>query len=207
MTGASGRRLTQTGARLCIVTAILTAGCVTREQTSDAINEINREFRAEYERILAVRGTRTFNAGRGEAFAAMRVTMLRLGMTVSHEAPALGYLNVYAPAPRPLDLPEWREAETADLPRAREIVTKHLGPILGGLFTFEPRGLDIVMNVTVIETRAGAEVSLTMRMRETAPPKSGLPRREYAPPTAVRMGLDKIWTTFDQELRAPRRKP
>jgi hypothetical protein len=41
-------------------------------------------------------------------------------------------------------------------------------------------------------------------MREVAPPKSGMPRREYLPPSAVRMGLDKIWTEFERELRSAR---
>jgi hypothetical protein len=45
-----------------------------------------------------------------------------------------------------------------------------------------------------------------MRMREVAAPKSGLPRREYPPPTALRAGLDKIWAALERELkaRAPR---
>jgi hypothetical protein len=126
-------------------------------------------------------------------------------MEVTDQNPALGYLSVSGPAPRPLDLPEWREAEKADLPRAREIIAKPLGSIAAGLFTFEPEGLAIVMNVTLIPKGAGCEIALTMRMRETAPPKSDLPRREYPPPTAVRKGLDKIWTVFEQELRTARR--
>jgi hypothetical protein len=123
-------------------------------------------------------------------------------MTVTDEDRALGYLSVRGPAPRPLDLQEWRAAEAADLPKAREIVRKHLGLVLSSLFTFEPEGLDIVMNVTVIDARPGSEISLTMRMRETAPPKSDLPRREYPPPTAVRMGLEKIWRELGQTLAA-----
>ena len=51
------------------------------------------------------------------------------------------------------------------------------------------------------EVPAGTEVSLTMRMREVAPPPSGMPRREYPPPSAVRMGLDKIWRELEAELK------
>ena len=39
-----------------------------------------------------------------------------------------------------------------------------------------------------------------MRMREYAPPKSGVPRREYPPPTAVHMGLEKMWREVDRDL-------
>jgi len=197
---------------LCIVLAIFVAGCeITPEKKAAAVNDINREFRAEYERILAEKGTRVFKVGRNQAFDAMRVTMLRLGMQIADQDPALGTLNVYgAPdptAPKPLTPPEWRQAAEADLPRAREIIRRHLGPVIAGFFNFEPEGLAIVMNVTILETRAGSEVSLTMRMRETARPKSDLPRREYPPPTAVRMGLDKIWAEFEEELRTAPRRP
>jgi hypothetical protein len=41
-------------------------------------------------------------------------------------------------------------------------------------------------------------------MREVKPPPSGMPRRDYAPPAAVRIGLDKIWRNFEQELRTVR---
>jgi len=205
-TGRLGGSLRWCCAPLCIVLAVLAAGCPKPEDIRDAINAINKAFQTEYERILAEKGTRVFKVGRNEALDAMRATMLRLGMQVTDQNPALGYLNVSGPAPKPLDLPEWREAEKADLPRAREIIRKHLGPIAAELFNFEPEGLEIVMNVTVIATGAAtSEVSLTMRMWETTPPKSNLPRREYPPPTAVRMGLDKIWAHFERELRTARR--
>jgi hypothetical protein len=75
------------------------------------------------------------------------------------------------------------------------------------LFNFEPQGLDAVVTVTIIEARAGSDVSITIRLRETAPPKSGLPRREYPPPTATQLGLDKLWAAIDRELTATPRKP
>lgn len=206
-TGRFDESLRRLGTPLCIALAILVAGCPKPEDIRDAINAINKAFQIEYEGILAQRGTRVYNVGCNEARDAMRATLLRLGMEVMDENPALGYLSVSGPAPRPLDLPEWRQAEKADLPRARAIIAKHLGPIAAGLFTFEPEGLAIVMNVTLIPKGAGCEVSLTMRMRETAPPRSDLPRREYPPPTAVRMGLDKIWGRFEQELRTAPRRP
>lgn len=201
-----------TGARRCATLAavlpILVAGCtITAEQKAAAITGINQAFQAEYERILKENGTRVFQVRRDDAFVAMRATLPRVGMQVVDENPALGYLNARGPAPRPLDLPEWRRAEEADLPKAREIIRKYLGGIVAALFTFEPEGLDVLITATVLDTRAGAEVALTVRMRETAPPKGDLPRREYVPPTAVRMGLEKIWREFEQELRtAPARR-
>jgi hypothetical protein len=62
-------------------------------------------------------------------------------------------------------------------------------------------------DATALRAGAGSEISLTMRMRETAPPASGMPRREYPPPAAGRRGLDKIWQEIDRELGPRRGKP
>ena len=82
----------------------------------------------------------------------------------------------------------------------REIARPYVG-MASEFISFEPEGLLVVINATVLKVPAGSEVSLTVRLREVAPPRSGIPRREYISPTAVRMGLNKIWTTFDQELQ------
>jgi hypothetical protein len=64
-----------------------------------------------------------------------------------------------------------------------------------------------VISGTVVEVPAGTEISFTARMREIAPPESGFPRREYLPPTAVRMGLDKMWAEVEREFKATYRRP
>jgi hypothetical protein len=38
-------------------------------------------------------------------------------------------------------------------------------------------------------------------MREINP-RPGVPRREYPPPTGVRMALDKIWAEYERERAA-----
>lgn len=192
-------------ARWCAALAMLMAGCVTLEQKRSAIDDINMVFRAEYEAILAKNGTRVYKVTRAEAYDAVRVSLARLGMTVEAQDPVLGYVNVFAPAPRPLDLKEWEQAAEADLPRTREIIGPHVG-IFRHFFNFEPSGLETVISGTVVEVPAGTEVSFTARMREIAPPQSGFPRREYLPPTAVRMGLDKMWAELEREFKATYRK-
>ena len=181
------------------------AACATDEQKRDAINQVNSEFRVEYERILTERGTRIYRANLDEAFAALRAALGRVGMRVQDQSPRVGYLSVVGPAPAPLTDREWRIAAEQDQPRLREIATQHVG-VLGRFISFEPEGLEVVINATTLEVRSGVEISLTARMREIAPPKSGIPRREYLPPTAVRMGLDKIWEEFERELRSSRER-
>jgi hypothetical protein len=191
-----------------VALAALVAGCevLPTEKRIEAVNAINKTFRADYEAILAENGTRTFKVTRAEAYDAIRVSMARLGMTVEAQDPVLGYVNVYAAAPLPLNQKEWEEAAAADLPRTRDIIGPHVG-IFRHFFNFEPRGLESVISGTVVETAAGAEISFTARMREIAPPESGFPRREYLPPTSVRMALKKMWAEIEREFKATYRRP
>lgn len=190
----------------CVVVVLFVAGCITTDDKRAAVEAINKAFKADYEAILAKDGTRVFNVTRAEAYDAVRVSMARLGMTVEAQDPVLGYVNVYAPAPRPLSQEEWARAAEADLPRTRQIIGPHVG-IFRHFFNFEPKGLESVISGTVVEAPAGTEISFTARMREIASPESGFPRREYLPPTAVRMALEKMWAEIDREFRATYRRP
>jgi hypothetical protein len=188
---------------LCLGAPLAIAACASDEQKRNAINDVNAEFRVQYEQVLTERGTRLYRANPDEAFAALRAALGRLGMRVADQAPRIGYLSVVGPAPSPLSPQEWRIAAEQDQPKLREIATQHVG-LLGRFVSFEPEGLEVVINATTLEMRSGVEISLTARMREVAPPKSGMPRREYLTPSAVRMGLDKIWAEFERELRETR---
>jgi len=188
---------------LWLAAAALAQGCATDEQKRDAINDVNAEFRVQYERILADRGTRVYRTSLDDAFPALRTALARVGMRVQDQSPGIGYLSVVGQAPAPLTATEWKLAADQDLPKLREIAAKHVG-LLSQFVAFEPEGLEVIINATALEVRNGLEISLTARMREVAPPKSGMPRREYLPPSAVRMGLDKIWTEFERELRSGR---
>ncbi|HYR32958.1 MAG TPA: hypothetical protein VEQ87_01580 [Burkholderiales bacterium] len=188
---------------LCLLSAALVVGCATDDQKRNAINDVNSEFRVQYERILAELGTRVYRTNLDDAFPALRSALGRVGMRVGDQSPRMGYLSVVGPAPAPLTDAEWRSAAERDLPKLREIATQHVG-VLGRFVSFEPEGLEVIINATALEVRNGVEISLTARMREIAPPKSGMPRREYLPPSAVRMGLEKIWNEFERELRSAR---
>ena len=197
----SGRHVRRACVCLWLTGAILVAGCVTQDSKRDAINEINRAFRAEYEASLARNGTHHVSADAPTTFDATSAALVSLGMEIRQESRGLGFINADAAAPLPLSRSEWDRAGAADLPRARELLRRHVG-LLAEFFTFEPEGLDTVITATIIEARDGSEVSFTMRMREVAPPKSDLPRRDYPPPTALQIGLEKLWVALDRELKA-----
>jgi hypothetical protein len=184
----------------------LVAGCVSEETKRDAINEINAAFKAEYEATLAKNGTHFVKANPSEAFDAVNASFVKLGLVVTQQSRGLGLITAEAPAPRPLDRSEWDRAAANDLPKTKELLRKHIGVLAEG-FHFEPEGLDTVMTATIIGARGGSDISYTMRMREVAPPQQNLPRRDYPPPTALKVGLDKVWAMVDRELTAMPRKP
>jgi hypothetical protein len=186
---------------LSLATVLLLGACVSQETKRDAINDINTEFKAQYETALAKNGSHVVMASPDCTFEATNAALVSLGMVIKQQSRALGFLQAEAPAPLPLTRSEWDRASAIDLPKAKEILRRHVGP-LAEAFQFEPQGLDTVITATVIEASGGAQVSLTMRLREIAPPQSGLPRREYPPPSAVQIGLDKIWGALDRELKA-----
>jgi hypothetical protein len=196
----SGGRHSWTG----IVALALLAGCVSEDTKRDAINAINVEFRASYEASLAQDGTRTVNAAPSAAFDAVNAAFVKLGMVVTQQSRGLGVITAEAPAPRPLDRNDWDRAAAADLPQTRDLLRRYIGA-LAELFHFEPEGLDTVMTATIIGRASGSEISFTMRMREIAPPKQNLPRRDYPPPTALKIGLAKLWAAVDAELAATRK--
>jgi hypothetical protein len=184
----------------CALLALL-AGCATNEQIGQAIQQVNKAFEAEYERTLAESGTRTVAVPQGHAFVALFAALNKLGMNVIDQDLDAGTLTLSAPAPRPLDAAEWRRAAEADTPKMQKLVCPIVGDLTCQMIKFEPYGLLIEINATVLSTgKDQSEVALTTRMREVAPDPRGLPRREYPPPTAVRMALDKIWAAFDREL-------
>lgn len=172
---------------------------------AEAFARLNKLFQDEYESILAERGTRAFRVDRGASFDALQAGLVRLGMIVENRDRDLGIISVAAPAPKPLSGEEWQKTMQADLPMMGAV----LCPVLGDYcrqIKFEPEDYVVVINATVREAAAGgSEVSLTTRLREIAP-RPGVPRRDYPPPTAVRMALDKIWAAFNQALAAPKQK-
>ena len=183
------------------VGALVLVGCVSDAQKISAITAVNQGFRVEYEKLLAEKGSRSYKLGRADAFVAMRVALAELGMHTEQQDMGLGYLAVAAKAPLPLTEEEWRSASQVDLPLLRRLIEPQVG-IAANFVQFEPQGLDVAIIATFLESGAGTEVSLTVRLRETAPPKSGWPRREYVAPRLLSVGLEKIFATFERELRA-----
>jgi hypothetical protein len=186
---------------VAVVLSGLLAGCASDQQKINAIGAVNEGFRVEYEKLLAERGTRVYRQSRGDAFLAMRVALAGLGLRTEQQDLTLGHLAVAARAPMPLSDEEWNAASQADLPLLQRLIEPHVG-VAANFVRFEPQGLEVVINVIFLEKPAGTEVSLTVRLREVAPPRSGWPRRSYVAPHILETGLEKIFDAFERELRA-----
>jgi hypothetical protein len=174
---------------------------VTEQEKGDAIRDVNAAFQKEYEAALAKNGTHVVPASRDEAYDAVYAAVVKLGLVIHAQSRDLGVISAEAPAPSPLTPSEFDRCAALDLPNTRDIIRRHLGAF-ADRFNFDTKGLDTVMTATIIGVRGGSEISFTMRMREVAPAKSNLPRRDYPPPTAVRIGLDKVWDAVDREIAA-----
>lgn len=179
---------------------LVLAGCASDQDKISAINAVNQGFRSEYEKLLAEKGTRFYKVGRNDAFTAMRVALAELGMRSEQQDQSIGHLSVGAPAPLPLTDEEWRAASQVDLPLLHRLIAPHVGAA-ANFVQFEPQGLDVVISAAFLDAPGGTEVSLTVRLRERAPPRSGWPRREYVAPQLLKVGLEKIFSTFERDLR------
>lgn len=183
-----------------LVLAMLT-GCASDTQKVEAIGAVNERFRQAYEMVLHEKGTRSYRLSIRDATAAMAKTLGSMEMRIEIQDASTGFLQAAGPAPRPLSDEEWAQAVKNDEPVLKQIVAEHVG--LAAIFVrFEPRGLETVITATAIDKGPAADISLTMRLREIAPVQQDFPRREYPPPTAVSMGLDKIWAAFERETHS-----
>lgn len=195
--------------RITLLSAIgmLVAGCAEMaERPSDAkfaecFGQLNTKFESAYERVLAERGRRSFAVEPAVAYDTLNAALARLGMIAEMRDRYTGTLTVAAPAPKPLSDAEWREVVDTDTPLMASVLCPCLGAYCLKL-KFEPQDYVIVINATVLPgPNGGSQVSLTTRMREIVP-RPGVPRRDYPPPTGVRMALNKIWSAFDRALEA-----
>jgi len=170
---------------------------VTDPKVANAITEINLSFKHGYQKLLSDMGTRHFNVNRSIAFSGMLKTLENLGFTITNTEGDY-YIYVTGPAPTPLDAQDWQKVKDNDQPKLRKIASKHIG-IKGNFVKLEPEGLNIEGFVTILEAFGGVDITITFRMKEIKPqpPESILPRREYPPPTAARIGYEKIWYQFE----------
>ncbi len=195
-----------------IVAAMLSlAGCgITIEENNRAIMAIDSEWASENHTIFENEARRNYAVDSDVAFTALNATFVKLSLQVRQRDRQSGALVGRAVAPRPLSDAEWNAVSELELPRVKEVVSREVGPVAGMLVTLAPSQyfLQFAASVTGDETRA--QIAFTGRMASIAPIR-GYYYNEFMPPEALRRGVEKMWATFEAELRAqgvePRQLP
>ena len=182
----------------CLVGALLLlAGCVTDSQYNKAIADIDAFWKVKNDKLVATEGRRIVQATPREAFVAVQRSAVRLGMIVENQDRATGFLLASSAAPTPLTPDEWKIVQDNDTSEMRKVIGKTIG-VLSWFKDLDPTGKEVLANVLVKETGEGTEVSISLRLRSTR--AAARDRRLQPPPTAMRIGLEKFWRIFEEEI-------
>lgn len=184
--------------RLVIVVflGLVMVGC--KSQFNAAMTKLNTTWKGMNDQFLLKEGRRTFDVTLQQAFAAVQTSVQRLGMVIEKQDVQTGFMLVTAPAPAPLTGDEWAVVQETDTPKMRTIIEDEIGA-LSWLAKLDPSNRDILANVFVTDKTEGVEVTIGFRIQDSNP-TTGRAKRMQAPPTAVRIGIRKFWSVFDEEI-------
>lgn len=186
--------------RIMIVVFLVLAvtACVSDKSYNRALLQLEGAWKEVNDRTLESDGRRLFKATKQQGFMAAQLTASRLGMVVEEQSYQTGFMLVTATAPVPLTMSEWELVQKSDTQEMRSILTDNLG-VMGRWATLDPSSKEVLANVFVTEKGEDIEVSVGLRLRAKTRTSSKKIRLQ-PPPTAVRMGLSKFWTTYEKEL-------
>jgi hypothetical protein len=179
---------------------LVLVACVTSKQYNQAILQLESKWKETNNLTLESEGRRLFKATKHQGIMAMQSSTVRLGMVIEQQNYETGFLFVTAPAPVPLTMSDWAIVQESDTREMRSIISEEVG-IASWFVTLDPSAKDVLANVFITEKGDDVEVSIGLRLQNR---KAGSKRarRMEPPPTAVRMGLQKLWTVFEEELVA-----
>ena len=178
--------------------SVVLGACVSDSQYNRAITDLDAQWKAENVKILEEFGHRTYQTTKHDAFAAALRAGRRLNMLIEEQDRPSGFVFASASAPTPLTKDEWANVQEIETPKMREILGESLG-LLSVFANLDYSGKDVLVNVFLTERDEGVEVSVAVKLRNNKA-KSDLIRRMEPPPTAVRLGLRKFFSAFEEEL-------
>jgi hypothetical protein len=179
---------------------LFVSGCISTSQINRAQTSVDLFWQGQNEKFMKHEGSRTYRATPRQAFIAARVALSHLGMVIDKQDPGTGYLLASAPAPVPLTSEEWEEVKKQDTAAMQELIVEELG-VLGYAKELDPSYKDVLLNVLIAEKNGGSSVALSFRLlNKKHEEASGGRLRTQVPPTAVRIGVKKVWRTLEDEL-------
>ena len=184
------------GAIACVTAA---SACVSATQYNTAMTKLDSDWKKENDGTFESGGRRMVDIDWYDAFLAVQAAFRRLGMVVEQQDLDTGFIFATAPAPVPLTAEEWRQVQDADTSEMRTIIQPEVG-LAGWFATLDPSGKDVLVNAFLTDRPEGVEIALGMRLLLDKKMEDGRAKRTQAPPTAVRIGLEKFWRAFDREV-------
>ena len=178
--------------------SLVFVACVSNKQYNRAILHLESTWKEANDRILESEGRRFFKATKHQGFVAVQLAVRRLGMVVEQQSYETGFLLVTAPAPVPLTMSDWAAVQKSDTQEMRSIIFEDVG-VASWFVTLDPSAKDVIANIFVNEKGDGIEISIGLRLRNRKA-EAGRNRRMQPPPSAVHMGLRKLWSVLEQEL-------
>jgi hypothetical protein len=178
--------------------SLVFVACVSNKQYNRAILHLESAWKEANDHILESEGRRFFKATKHQGFVAVQLAVRRLGMVVEQQSYETGFLLVTAPAPVPLTMSDWAVVQKSDTQDMRSIIAEEVG-FASWFVTLDPSAKDVMANIFITEKGEGVEISIGLRLRNRKV-EADRNRRMQPPPTAVRMGLRKLWSVLDQEL-------
>jgi Caspase domain len=178
--------------------SLVLVACISNKQYNRAILQLESAWKEANDRTLESEGRRFFKATKHQGFVAMQLAVRRLGMVVEQQSYETGFLLVTAPAPVPLTMSDWAVVQKSDTQEMRSIISEEVG-VASWFVTLDPSAKDVLANVFITEKGEGVEISIGLRLRNKKV-EADRSRRMQPPPSAVRMGLHKLWSVFEQEL-------
>jgi hypothetical protein len=174
---------------VCVLFSIFLGGCV--ETINAGLRDLDAKWERENARILQQSGTRYYKVSRDNAHRALLIALSNLGMIIEQQDSKMGFINAKANAPSPLSISEWTEVRRLEEPRAQA----ESG--MGKLIIITPDNREIIINSFVLERSSDVQVTIRFRV-SIKNPVHGLYHGSQPPPSAVRIGIRKVFDEFER---------
>lgn len=171
------------------------SGCYSIPEINQAFAAVDRVYQQEYEAGEDQFRRRVVGEPPDKVFDAVKAALVQSKMTIVSESRIAGIISAEARAPTPLSTAEWGEVIRTEDPRARKLS--------GGALYFLPDPSQYLVIIRIILGQlpsGGTLVTLHFRTDNPTIRSRGMIGLQYPPPTAMRLGTDRFWSSLDGVL-------
>jgi len=201
---------------LLVVFLLVVGGCVSSEEIAKAQLAVNEDWRVRSEQIFDELGTRSFSVPIEVAQRAVRQALLSQGynyvgyqflfdmvdrrnMVLPDRNKYVGARVGFARAPELIREGEWEIIVAEDEERTRDVIRNAVGDFIASQFSLNPANYIVTLGVKMENNDHETTISLFGHALDLDDPDNALASR-YIPPSALRIGLEKIWKEVEIEI-------